>query len=624
MLLITCIIGLVIIWALFHHFSRAGRLMRKIPGPPVWPIIGNALNYAVSPDKVFPVMRSLPKKYGHISQIHGLHARIVNISNPEDIEKIMSSAVYNNKKMPYTFVAPWLSEGLLVSNGNKWLQRRKMLTKAFHFSILKKFTEIFKTGAQNFLKRVEKETDKDKTDILAFICPTALRVMCDKVFPVMRSLPKKYGHISQIHGLHARIVNISNPEDIEKIMSSAVYNNKKMPYTFVAPWLSEGLLVSNGNKWLQRRKMLTKAFHFSILKKFTEIFKTGAQNFLKRVEKETDKDKTDILAFICPTALRVMCETAMGLTIKEDSPAMKKYFDGIFAIGECFALRTSRFWLHNEFFFSNSSIAKTQKLVIKDLHEFTTKVINERRKMLDDANPKQENSNIEIFETTEKLAMLDLLLENEKLGLITSVGIREEVDTFMFEGFDTTSSTLTYMMLAIANEPKIQDKIYKEMQTIFGDSERMPTAEDVNEMKYLETCIKESMRLYPAAPLIIRHLVNDTELSGYTIPAGTDCFIFIYDIHHREDIYPDAERFDPDRFLPENSQNRNPYAYIPFSAGQRNCIGQKFAMLELKIIMSSLLRKFRLEPVTRPSELTYRFDVVLRTQEPIYVRFRSR
>lgn len=114
----------------------------------------------------------------------------------------------------------------------------------------------------------------------------------------------------------------------------------------------------------------------------------------------------------------------------EDTPAMKKYFDAIFRIGECFALRTSRMWLHNEVVFGYSQVAKIQKGVIDDLHEFTTNVINDRRKMLEDKYGKQDS---ETYETNEKLAMLDLLLENEKMGLITSEGIREEVDTFMFE-----------------------------------------------------------------------------------------------------------------------------------------------------------------------------------------------
>ncbi|XP_023942489.2 cytochrome P450 4C1 [Bicyclus anynana] len=445
-----------------------------------------------------------------------------------------------------------------------------------------------------------------------------------KLFPVMRAFTKKYGHLYQIHGLNSRFVNISSPEDIEKIMSSPQYNFKKMPYSFIVPWLGDGLLVSNSSKWQHRRKLLTKAFHFNILKKFTETFKSSATSFLKRVDQESLKEKTDVLAFISPTALRIMCETAMGLTMVEDSPAMKKYFDAIFKIGECFAVRVSKLWLHNEVFFNNSDVGKNQKKLLVDLHEFTTNVINDRRKTLDNTDAKYENNNDETYDVSHKLAMLDLLLENEKMGLITSEGIREEVDTFMFEGFDTTSLTLTYMILALANEPEVQDKIHEEMQRIFGDSERMPTVEELNEMKYFDNCIKEVMRLYPAAPLIVRHLLNDTELSGYTVPGGTDCFIHIYDMHRRADLYPDPTRFDPDRFLPENNTNRNPYTYVPFSAGQRNCIGQKFAMLELKILMSSLLRKYHLDPVTKISDVIFKFDIVLRTQYPIYVKFRPR
>ncbi|XP_045768331.1 cytochrome P450 4C1-like [Maniola jurtina] len=500
MFLVTFFFGVlsIVVYALYERYSRPGRLMRRIPGPPAWPIIGNSLNYAVPSDKLFKVMRSMPKKYGHISQIHGLNTRIVNISNPEDIEKILSS--------------------------------------------------------------------------------------------------------------------------------SLECTNKKVPYIFLAAWLGDGLLISLGSKWQQRRKMLTKAFHFNILKKYAEIFKAGAERLVKRVEKETVKDKTDVMTLVYPMALRIVCETSMGLSMVEDSPLMKRYFQSASTFGECFALRMAKAWLQNNFIFNLTKLAKIQKSAVDDLHQLTTNVINDRRKMLEDNNIKQvdDNNDSVTYDNNENLAMLDLLLRNEKTGLINSEGIREEVDTFMFAGFDTTTLTHTYMTMAIANEPEIQDKLYKEQQRIFGDSQRLPTTEDLNEMKYLENCIKETLRIYAIAPLIMRHLVKDTVLSGYMVPAYTDCFISIYDLHHRADLYPDPERFDPDRFLPENSLNRNPYAYLPFSAGLRNCIGQKFAMLELKITMSTLLRKYRLEPVTKPSDIEYRVDILLHAKDPIYVRFRSR
>nr|XP_034826810.1 cytochrome P450 4C1-like [Maniola hyperantus] len=445
----------------------------------------------------------------------------------------------------------------------------------------------------------------------------------EKLFLSQRIFQKRYGSITQIHAMNVRIVNVSNPEDLEKLMPSSEYITKADAYKFASPWLGEGLLLSSGKKWQQRRKLLTKAFHFNILKKFMVTFKQETEHFVKQIEKEITKEKTDLIAVVSPAALRVISDTAMGISLS-DEVAFNKYFNSVLTIGECFMQRFSKVWLHNNFIFNLSETAKIQERVLTDLHALTKKVIKDKRQLLDETSSKQDNPAVSEYENNEKMALLDLLLENEKSGTIDSEGIREEVDAFMFAGYDTTSVAMSFFLMAIANEPDIQDKIYEELHQIMGDTQRCPTMEEMNEMKYLECCIKESLRLYPSVPLIGRKMFKDTVLSGYTVPAHTTCFFSIFDLHRRADLFPEPERFDPNRFLPENCMKRHVYSYIPFSAGLRNCIGQKFAMLEMKTILSGLLRRFRVDPVTRPSELVFRSDMVLRTKDPIYVRFRIR
>ncbi|KOB67392.1 Cytochrome P450 monooxygenase Cyp4M5 [Operophtera brumata] len=169
-----------------------------------------------------------------------------------------------------------------------------------------------------------------------------------------------------------------------------------------------------------------------------------------------------------------------------------------------------------------------------------------------------------------------------------------------------------------------QDKIFSELKDIFGDSTRSATMEDLTKMRYLECCIKESLRLYPPVHFISRQLNEKVTLSGYTIPSGVFCHIVILDLHRSPNLYKDPLKFDPDRFLPENSMGRHPYAYIPFSAGPRNCIGQKFAMMEMKSAISEILRKFELFPVTRTEDIEFTADLVLRNARPVYVSFRKR
>ncbi|XP_023948380.2 cytochrome P450 4c3 isoform X3 [Bicyclus anynana] len=447
----------------------------------------------------------------------------------------------------------------------------------------------------------------------------------DKLFIYLRTLNKKYGDVVGFGALDIVAINIYNPNDIEKILSSTKYIEKQQPYTFLRGWLGEGLLTSYGKKWQRRRKLLTPAFHFNILRRFFRTFEEETEELLKKVEAEVSNERTDIGKLISNMTLKAVCKTAMGTSMNEGIQALSaKYFDAIQNLGAILVRRICTLWLFVDFTYQFTSYARKEQKILKDLHGFTRDVIRQRKTYLKQ-NPSILNLDYD-DETNKKgrLAMLDLLIQNQNEGGIDDEEIREEVDTFMFRGHDTTSMALTFFIMRLADEPQIQEKIYQEMKSIFGDSDRPATMEDIKEMKYLECCIKESLRIYPSVHYIARYVTEDVELGGYTVPANSIIQIHIYDLHRREDLYPEPERFVPERFSPENCVNRHPYAYIPFSAGPRNCIGQKFAMLEMKTLVSSILRKYRLEPVTRHKDIVFVSELVLRSRDPIYVKFCSR
>ena len=113
----------------------------------------------------------------------------------------------------------------------------------------------------------------------------------------------------------------------------------------------------------------------------------------------------------------------------------------------------------------------------------------------------------------------------------------------------------------------------EELNEVFGDSDRPCTMEDTTKLKYLECCIKESLRLYPAVPNITRYMSEDSELGGYTIPSGASVSMQIYALHRNEEYFPDPDAFKPQRFQTNESIGRHAFAFVPFSAGPRNCIG---------------------------------------------------
>lgn len=220
--------------------------------------------------------------------------------------------------------------------------------------------------------------------------------------------------------------------------------------------------------------------------------------------------------------------------------------------------------------------------------------------------------------------MLDTLLEAEAEGQIDTAGVQEEVDTFMFEGHDTTSAALTFCLFTLGTYLQHQDKCHAEIADIcneYDDDCSRLSIHDYSRMLYLDLVIKETFRLFPPVPYISRQLNQPVDLGHVTLPAETQVHIFIYNVHRDPEQFPDPERFDPDRFRPELASERHPFAYIPFSAGTRNCIGQKFAMLEIKCLLTRLLLEYRLETLTKLEDMDFVSDLVLRTVQPIRVRF---
>lgn len=139
--------------------------------------------------------------------------------------------------------------------------------------------------------------------------------------------------------------------------------------------------------------------------------------------------------------------------------------------------------------------------------------------------------------------------------------------------------TLKKILLLFLNHVftiNFQDQVYQEISYLFGDTHRYLTFNELNDLKYMEMVIKESLRLYPSAPFIGRVLEEDLMTKeGYLLPKGVIVNIHIYDIHRNAKHWPEPDKFDPERFLPENCVNRHPCAFVPFSAGPRNCIGNK-------------------------------------------------
>ncbi|XP_072942377.1 cytochrome P450 4C1-like [Epargyreus clarus] len=465
-----------------------------------------------------------------------------------------------------------------------------------------------------------------------FLLQNTLDVQLDsvKLFYYLRALSKKYNRLYKLMVGYVKGVAIYHPEDVEVLLSSNETTTKGFLYTFIQPWLKEGLLTSKGSMWQHRRKMLQPAFHFNLLTNFKSIIEENCSKLVDQLQAETSKPQTDITPYVDDFTLNSICETAMGTKLDEETNNFGKvYKDGIYKLGQYAVYRAQRPWLYPDFLFRFTHIGRKQRDILEILTSFRDKVIDKRRMYKNelaastDLSYGDDNENFCASKSAKKkMAMLDLLLEAEKAGIIDAKGIGEEVDTFTFGGHDTSANALQFTLMLLANNQEAQDKAVEECNAIIGDSNRSLTLADLANMKYLECCIKESMRLYPPVPLITRKASRPFKLKEYEVPPGTECAVMIFDLHRRSDQFDKPLEFRPERFLEKPTWH--PYAYIPFSAGPRNCIGQKFAMIEIKIALAAILRRYRILPVTTPQDLVFVVDYVLRIKQPIHVKFEER
>lgn len=258
------------------------------------------------------------------------------------------------------------------------------------------------------------------------------------------------------------------------------------------------------------------------------------------------------------------------------------------------------------------------------LHSFTRNIIEKRREMIVNEDIEIPDLDDESVGMKKRLALLDVLLKSTVDGQpLTNAEIAEEVDTFMFEGHDTVTAATTFTLYLLSQHPEVQQKVYEEVTKIVGhDLNVDPTYNQLLDMKYLECCIKESLRLYPPVPMIGRMLDEDLDFDGKIIPATVNISLSIYHANRDPKYFDDPEEFKPERFLDKILKNENAFMYVPFSAGPRNCIGQKFAMLELKSTMCNILRNFEL--IKSDVELKIITQMTLKSMSGVHVGFKPR
>ena len=394
-----------------------------------------------------------------------------------------------------------------------------------------------------------------------------------------RDLWRKFGSQFIIWVGPKPILFCSDANWVEALMKSQTLIVKSDFYSHLHDWLGNGLLISTGAKWRSRRKLITPAFHFSILKDFLPIFNEQSLICVNGLDDYANSGESfDIQSLISSLTLDVICEAAMGVKISAQTSAQSEYVNAVKNLSKYLLKRTKSPWLWPNFMLKVTTFGKNYYKALDIIHSFTRKVILSR--VNDQRNVKRSRQ-----------AFLDILLDASAKGEIDLDGIQEEVDTFMFEGHDTTSSSISWTLYLLSLHPEVQEKVQQEIDTVWQSDQSLDVK--ISELKYLECVIKEVLRLYPPVTVYGREMREDTLIEGSLVPKGTQFMVFTYGLHMDTRYWVDPEKFIPERFMGDEALNRHPFQYLPFAAGPRNCIGQKFALMEEKVILFNLLRKFK-------------------------------
>ncbi|XP_074596375.1 cytochrome P450 4C1-like [Brevipalpus obovatus] len=429
------------------------------------------------------------------------------------------------------------------------------------------------------------------------------------------------------------ILMVLDPQGANDILSKKNYLLKGFNYKYFRPWIGDGLLTSTSTKWHARRKLITPAFHFDILDHFAPIMIEHSKDFHKFLIKSSGKDNNwiSINHHLSSLTLEVLLETTMGLTGEDLEHLKPAYVDAVNFLVKHLFNRYLGILSPYDFIYFRTSTGKEVKKALKTVHEFSMKAIQHRIEYLKQ-NPelndetKKENQTEHLVKKHKRRALMDLLiaayLDQNEISIKDSEDIREEIETFMFAGHDTTSSAIAWMIFLLGNNLDVQERLHQELKPCFQSSDENIVHGKITSNRYLDACVKESMRLFSPVPRIGKTLPEDTTICGHHFPKGLAVTTNLFFMHRNSESFPDPLKFKPDRFL--DNEMRSPFSFIPFSAGPRNCIGQRFALLEMKIFIALLVHEFEFVSKDKIEDVEYCFEVVTRPIQSLDIKFSKR
>ena len=378
-------------------------------------------------------------------------------------------------------------------------------------------------------------------------------------------LREEYGNVVAMKSPRGREVYFVNePAAIQRILVRDHEKYVKGPgFERVKLLLGNGIFVSDGAHWRRARRMAQPGFTRRKLRGLIDLI-------VERVEaravdwesKAVAAEPVDITTEMSDFALELILRAIFG----------RDYDDRIIADGD------------NPFSFLAEEFSRDINLVVKfrALRDLILELVESRRE-------RQEADGFDFLSVYMSAV--------DKAGKpFTGRELLDEIMTLIIAGFETSAGTLNWAWYLIASHPDVAVRIIDEVESVFSLGTQL-TSEKLNELVYLEQVINETMRLYPPGWVFSRRALQATDIGDFDVPEGTDLYISPYILHRTSEFWPEPAVFDPERFSADNFDAEKEAAFIPFSLGPRRCIGEYFAMLEMKINLALLVPRFEMKPV---------------------------
>ncbi|XP_013383811.1 cytochrome P450 3A4-like [Lingula anatina] len=445
--------------------------------------------------------------------------------------------------------------------------------------------------------------------------------LCDLDRHFIKMYGKVFALSTGVFGHFLGDIVIADTEMLKEVMvkQASIFSDRNAdPDTLVTPF-DQSVFSVRGEHWKQMRSTLTPTFSSGKLRRMEAMILKCANTLIKNLKKKAEaKESFDNSVWGCYT-MDVICATAFGIEVDSLNNPNHPYVTN--------AERANSFKVTDPavlgiLFFPR--LMKKLQHILRYVPGFRGVLMsflffgNETKGLLKEREHAQEghyNDFLQLMLTAHTMSATEVgddekEVQKWKKKSLTTEEIAGNGLLFFSAGHGTASDTLGFTTYLLAAHPGVQQRLIEEIDDVLQGTE--PSYDNVSKLTYLEQVLNEAMRLYPVGFRMDRVPNQDTTVNGLFIPKGTCVIIPIYAIHMDPEKYPDPEKFDPERFTPEAKAKRNPYWYMPFGMGPRNCIGMRLALLEMKIILVKVLQNFTLKTCAETQ-----IPLVLSTSKPM-------